>query len=803
MPDRRAPGPPPAASIARLLMRRSSARAGLLASAAATVAVAVATVCLVLAWLGRAVAVAGDPPPPGVDAADVADQVAAGAAALASAAPALVVLVALLAGTAVAQLARLIAAAREHETATVRARGFSRTQAWTTDAAEGAAVALTGSAAGLVVAAAATALAGVGPLAGLGAWPWALALAVLLTAVFAVALRRGEGRRTSARAPRATTAAVVVVLLLATGLVVWQLPLARGTGFDPIVAVAPAVVLSAGAVVALAVFGALAVAWARPAASAPGLEPGYPARQVARRIPIFAVAVLLVALTVAQAVFTAAYGATWTAMTSDSAAVRAGADLRVDTTPRAATPADVADAAAVRGVDAAAGALTADVEVGELEAQLVAVPAASLDTVVTTAGGLIDLDALDALDATADGAVAAAPVDLGDAATALRVTVDVAGIDGAYAVPVLLSAVVLDATGTPAVVGLAGDPAPEGQGRVSYTAQGDLPAGTAPWRVLAVLLGTPPSPAPPQVSVALTAAEAVGGADLDLEGSASLTNGTREAVLWLADGGSGADDGSGADGEELPVAAAVTPALADSLGIGVGDELEFRYSGVGRRGVAVVASLVDAVPGTSSAFALFAPMETLLVSQLQRGTSIVPPDAVWAAGDTDAEDAFSAALGDRPVATSAPGVAADVVGALVPGWWIATIGSSVLSLVAALAIVQTLAIARRRELGVLRAAGVTARRQARMRAAELGGVFGAAVVLGAAAGVLVSVLIVPSLVRAVTPGILSIAGGVEISWMPLGIAVAGLVIGLAAIVAAAAAAVRRAARTATVGEDAR
>lgn len=787
MPDRSAP-----ASSARLLLKRSAARTGLLVSAAATVAVAVATVCLVLAWLGNAVAVAGDPPPPGVDTAEVADQVAAGAAALASAAPALVVLVALLAGTAVAQLARLIAAAREHETATIRARGFSRAQAWTTDAAEGAVVALLGTAAGLMLAAVFSALAGAGPIAGLAPWPWALALAVLLTVVFAVALRRGEGRRTSARAARATTAAVVVVLLLATGLVVWQLPLSRGAGFDPIVAVAPAVVLSAGAVVALALFGAGAVAWARPAASVPSLEPGYPARQVARRIPIFAVAVLLVALTVAQAVFTASYGATWTAMTTDSAAVRAGADLRVDTTPRPATPAEVADAAAVPGVDAATAALATDVEVGELDAQLVAAPGSALDTVVTTAGGLIDPAALAA---TADGTVATDPVELGDAATALRVTVEVAGVDGANVVPVQLSAVLLDATGTPAVVSLAGETAPTGQGPVTYSAQAEVPAGTAPWRLLAVLLGTPPSPATPQVSVTLTSVEAVGGAELELEGGASLTDGTREAVLWLADGGD--------EGAETPVSAAVTTALAERLGIGVGDRFEFRYAGAGRRGSAVVASLVDAVPGSSDPLALFVRLETLLTSQLQRGTSIVTPTAVWAAGDTEADDAVSAALGDLPVATSAPGVTASVVGALVPGWWIATAGSAVLSLVAALAIVQTLAIARRRELGVLRAAGVTAGRQARMRAAELGGVFGAAVVLGAAAGVLVSVLIVPSLVRAVTPGILSIAGGLHISWLPLGVAMAVLVVGLAAIVAAAAAGVRRAARTATVGEESR
>ena len=126
-----------------------------------------------------------------------------------------------------------------------------------------------------------------------------------------------------------------------------------------------------------------------------------------------------------------------------------------------------------------------------------------------------------------------------------------------------------------------------------------------------------------------------------------------------------------------------------------------------------------------------------------------------------------------------------------------------LSLVAAFAIVQTLAIGRRRELGVLRALGVTTGRQARMRAAELAGVFGAALVLGGAAGALVSWLIVPDLVRAVTPGILTIAGGVSIAWAPLVAAAFVLAAGLALIVAAAALNVGRTARSATVGEEVR
>ena len=55
-------------------------------------------------------------------------------------------------------------------------------------------------------------------------------------------------------------------------------------------------------------------------------------------------------LTVAQAVYASAYSATWTSMVADSAAVRAGADLRVDVSPQTAGPDDVAAAAAVAGV---------------------------------------------------------------------------------------------------------------------------------------------------------------------------------------------------------------------------------------------------------------------------------------------------------------------------------------------------------------------------------------------------------------------------------------------------------------------
>lgn len=791
-----------AVSAASLLLARAGARRGLLASATATVAVAVATVCALLAWLVIEVDGAGDAAPPGAAADEVAEQVDRGVVALVSAAPALVLLVVILAATATAQLARLLSAAREQETEGVRARGLSRRQATTAAAIESSAIALVGAVAGLAISVLALALVEPGGAwsAGLSLWWAALLTAGLLAVVLVLAARPRAA--TPVRGARATTAAAVFLVVLAAAFVIWQLRLARPDGFDPIAAVAPTVVLMAGALLVLAVFGAGAAAWAIPAAARPALTPAYPARQVARRLPIYAVAVLLVGLTVAQSVFASAYSATWTAMATDSAALRAGADLRVDLDPSTATPAVVADASAVAGVDAAAPALVVPVEIGSTDAQLVAIPSAAIGTIMTDAGGAVDLAAIEAAVAPADGSVAAAPLPLGDAATGLRVTASIDATRADAAGQVSLLATVLDATGAPAQLRLEGTASDEPGAMSTLIAEAPLPAGTAPWRLLALNAAIPANFTGSTVLVELVDAQAIDGETLPLEGQAVLAENAREQVVWLADATPAGDAAAPTD-EQAAVRAVLAAPLAARLGLGVGDVFELRYAGTGRRGGFEVADVVDAVPGASSGIALFAPLEVLEVSMLQRGTSLVPPASVWAAGDPAADVDLSAALEDRPVVTSAPGVTATIVGALVPGWWIATAGAAVLSLIAAFAIVQTLALARRRELGVLRALGVNHARQALMRAAELTSVLGASVALGAAAGVLVAWLIVPELVRAVTPGILPLGTPVSLAWLGLVVAIGALVVGLAAIVVAAAVGVQRAARTATVGEDAR
>ena len=99
---------------ARLVLHRARARAGSLLALTATVAAAVAAVILILvvtdgaAALGRAAAPAGTPDD------EVAAAVSIGAASLSSALPSLLLTVAGVAAAAVAQLGRLLAAAREH-----------------------------------------------------------------------------------------------------------------------------------------------------------------------------------------------------------------------------------------------------------------------------------------------------------------------------------------------------------------------------------------------------------------------------------------------------------------------------------------------------------------------------------------------------------------------------------------------------------------------------------------------------------------------------------------------------------------
>src|SRR3546814_16341861 len=79
--------------------------------------------------------------------------------------------------------------------------------------------------------------------------------------------------------------ALVVAVLLAAGFVLWQLRFVDeppGT-FDPVVAVAPAVLLSTVGILTVALFAPFSRAVSVIAARRPALAPALPARQASRR----------------------------------------------------------------------------------------------------------------------------------------------------------------------------------------------------------------------------------------------------------------------------------------------------------------------------------------------------------------------------------------------------------------------------------------------------------------------------------------------------------------------------------------
>jgi hypothetical protein len=797
--------PPPRSSTlatGHLLRVRARARAGLLASLAGTIAVAVATIGTLGMWLLRGANAPAAARPAGMSDDEFAAQVEEGARALAAGAPGLVLVVALLAATAVSQLGRLLAIARDAESTFARARGLSHRQASVAAAAESAAVAAVGAVAGIAAAGALTAALSAGDADSLGAVlsrpgaalvaAGAVVLALLLGAVATRSARHAR-RRPLGRAARAAGVALVVAVLLAAGFVLWQLRFvqaAPGT-FDPVVAVAPAVLLSTAGILAVALFASFARVVAGIAAHRRSLSPALPARQASRGVAVYRVAVLLVAFAAAQTVFGSCFTATWQHLVAASTAVETGADLRVDLDTDAANPRLVAAISAVDGVEAAGPALIAPVEAGSTGFELIALSGSTIPGIVSSAGG-----AVDPLLLQTQVSEAADAVDLGSGATALRLTVDVTSPQSQAAGLVELSALVADATGATARLRFAGAVSAAADGTTRVAGEAPLPEGTAPWDLLAVTAQFRASIFSPTATVSLASLESVGGAgDLGITGTVDLTGDEPEGHLWLADPVVGGE-------EPPPTPVVVSSALAGLLGLADGDTLDIRYTGSGRSGSLVVAGTADAVPGAGSALAAFADLTTLRAAMLRSDVSVISPSSVWASGDSSAAAAVSAAVGDREVRTAAPGVAASIAAALLPAWGIATGGGLVLALIAVLAIVQTLARGRRAELAALRAVGVTPRAQGRMRAAELVEVTGFALLAGAIAGSLAAWSVVPDLARAAAAGVRApLAVPAVFDPLPLVAGLGLLAVGLAAIIALAARQVARQARTA-VGVEA-
>lgn len=263
---------------------------------------------------------------------------------------------AILAGAALLFLAGLLAERRGLEAAIFRSRGASPGEVGQLALAEGALLAVPAVVAGPWLAALSLrALNHVGPLADIGLelephisvfsyvlavvagalCAAGLALPALRSAAVATAVQEQGRPRPAGIVQRAGIDLLLVALAV---LAYWQLRRYEGPvvesirgrlGIDPLLVVAPALGLLAGALLSLRIVPVIGALVERIAATARGLVAPLGTWQLARRPARYARAAVLLTLALAIGLFASAYGSTWLRSQGDRAAYEAGADVRV------------------------------------------------------------------------------------------------------------------------------------------------------------------------------------------------------------------------------------------------------------------------------------------------------------------------------------------------------------------------------------------------------------------------------------------------------------------------------------------
>jgi ABC-type antimicrobial peptide transport system permease subunit len=303
-------------------------------------------------------------------------------------------------------VARLLATQREGETALLVARGATRSQLTWLTAAEviplSALVSVAGAVAGIRLA---SVLVTAGPLgqAGLrlagqpGSWPDALGAAIAVTVIAAASLltpglTSGPGAARTRRGRQAMIAGMVragldIALVVLAVLAGWQLrhysaASDGGTaGFDPVLALAPALALAAGSVATLRLLPLAARTANWLAVRGRRLTASLASWQFSRMPVRQGGAALLLTMAVATGTLALAQHASWLRSASDQAAFATGGDVQVDL-PAALAPGAAGAVTAARGVTHALAVAQDQASPGEV----IAVDAAQAPQVVRLRG---------------------------------------------------------------------------------------------------------------------------------------------------------------------------------------------------------------------------------------------------------------------------------------------------------------------------------------------------------------------------------------------------------------------------------
>lgn len=614
-----------------------------------------------------------------------------------------------------------LAASRADQLNLMRARGASTRRTAGQAALESGLVALVGSAPAVGASALAGALA-VGAAAAAPVVAFA-AVAAALTAVRASDLR--PGRRDAGTGSLLALWFPMVLVAVAAGLATAQL-FARG-GFvtagavDPASVAAPALLLVFGGLIVAAVAGPVAAVAARVAARGAGIIPALPLRRIARDATGLTAGVLCVALAAGAVVLSGSLAQG--GMNAQEAAQHRtlAADMRVqyaDESGAASTADRLAVVTGVAGTDDAVPAVVTDAAFGEVTAALVATDAAWI--------GLGD-DVRAAVPLPEPAETMTLTMSAFDAA-ATTFDQEVDGQVRTFVVPaadVVIKAVTLTDAGDLLTREIARSPADGAALTIDV-------ASRPGERVLGIAAGVDAGAGWGDPAVTGTISLTGTGGD-DLGGALSLQ--TRSATQRFMVAGLP---------DRVPVA--VTGAVAQSLGLHLGDEVDMSSARLAQRLPVRIVRIVPGISGIPGERGVGADLDTLTQVLAVAGGSSPRASEIWVR--TDDADAVTAQM--RPVLTervtyltpattsSAPisSVSLRAVGA-------AAFATVLLAVIGFVGVLSETRRSRRTSLVPLRAVGMTPRRQRAADRVEAGVTALYAVTGGAIAGAVVAWAVVP------------------------------------------------------------
>ncbi|MEV0953169.1 FtsX-like permease family protein [Promicromonospora sp. NPDC050249] len=730
-------------------------------------------------------------------------------------------LLALVGLVALVQVARLLAATREGEVALLVSRGAAPGTVTAAAVVEGVLLSLTAAAAGGTAGWAALGIvaASDGGAAAPAATPVAVALAVaavaavtltLVAALQAQAAVRRQVTDRSGRVRQVAALGTVVLTVAAAAVSVTQLlrygsPLLTtpgGARTDLTAAAAPALVLAALAVAAMAVLGPATRLWAALAGRSRGVVGPLAARQVARRLVVYVVPVVLLVLAGGAATLAGGYTGTAERLRADVDVLANGADVRV-TAPENGRLDPAPYLLGASGTDAgpdavaAAPALAATGYSDGRPVTMLALPAAALPAVMRAPTEVLDVDRV--AGKLAGDAFATAPALPGDARD-VRLTVSgwirpLMGVTPPAAAPLHeleMSMVLAASDGTLATLELGRLAEGDGTGSTlgpdptthELSAEVPPPPAGQTWRVAALDLDTRPGWSLADARLAVVGLTA-GGEPLEASGwTPSETFDGADGLELSPDAPPGGvelsmplSDGAGAASrlrllttpEPAPIPMLVSSSLTEALSIEPEDPFELTLGGARLTVVAVGSS--GTVPGALEPYAALIDRGALAAALVREVDEPVLTSEVWlAAGPPGATapaaavnrlaqqvtaeaEATSTTVRDRPdVTTPGHGTTATAVPVRV-SFWLAAAGATVLALAGVLAVAVATLRQRRGEVIVLRAVGLGPVAQARARSAELISVGLVALAVGAVAGWWVARFVVGGLAAATLTGI--------------------------------------------------